>query len=76
MTPDLMEEGTRRREALAARQAEIDARSGGRSAAYGRVLRAGTPDFAHGVALYVDDVTVSFDGFKALNSLSLAVNVA
>jgi urea transport system ATP-binding protein len=49
--------------------------SGDRSAAYGRVLRAGTPDFAHGVALYVDDVTVSFDGFKALNALSLAVNV-
>ncbi len=75
MTPDLMEEGTRRREALLARQAEIDARSGGHSTAFGRVLRAGTPDFAHGVALYVEDVTVSFDGFKALNSLSLAVNV-
>ncbi len=75
MTPDLMEEGTRRREALAQRQAEIDARSGGQSTAYGRVLRAGIPDFAHGVALYVEDVTVSFDGFKALNSLSLAVNV-
>jgi urea transport system ATP-binding protein len=75
MTPDLMEEGTRRREALAQRQAEIDARSGGQSTAYGRVLRAGIPDFAHGVALYVEDVTVSFDGFKALNGLSLAVNV-
>jgi urea transport system ATP-binding protein len=75
MTPDLMEEGTRRREALAQRQAEIDARSGGQSTAYGRVLRAGVPDFVHGVALYVEDVTVSFDGFKALNSLSLAVNV-
>jgi urea transport system ATP-binding protein len=75
MTPDLMEDGTRRREALARRQAEAQARSGGQSAAYGRVLRAGVPDFAHGVALYVEDVTVSFDGFKALNSLSLAVNV-
>ena len=75
MTPDLMEEGTRRREALLQRQAELDARSGGQSAAYGRVLRAGIPDFAHGVALYVEDVMVSFDGFKALNSLSLAVNV-
>jgi urea transport system ATP-binding protein len=75
MTPELMEEGTRRREAHARRRAEIAARSGDRSAAYGRVLRAGVPDFAHGVALYLDDVTVSFDGFKALNSLSLAINV-
>jgi urea transport system ATP-binding protein len=75
MTPDLMEEGTRRREAYARRQAEAAARSGDRSAAYGRVLRAGTPDFAHGVALYLDDVTVSFDGFKALNELSMAIDV-
>ena len=75
MTPDLMEEGARRREAYAQRQAAALASAGDRSAAYGRVLRAGVPDFAHGVALYLDDVTVSFDGFKALNSLSLAINV-
>jgi urea transport system ATP-binding protein len=35
----------------------------------------GEPDFAHGVALYLDDITVSFDGFKALNKLSLTINV-
>ena len=75
MTPDLMEEGARRREAMARRAAEVAARSGDRSAAYGRIARAGTPDFAHGVALYLDDVTVSFDGFKALNELSLAIDV-
>ena len=75
MTPDLMEEGARRREVLARRAAELKDMSGDRGAAYGRVLRAGIPDFAHGVALYLDDVTVSFDGFKALNALSLAVNV-
>jgi urea transport system ATP-binding protein len=75
MTPELMAEGTRRREALAARQAEVAARSGDRNAAYGRVLRAGVPDFAHGIALYVEDLSVSFDGFKALNALSLAIGV-
>jgi urea transport system ATP-binding protein len=32
-------------------------------------------DFKHGVALYLDDITVSFDGFKALNALSLTINV-
>ncbi len=30
---------------------------------------------AHGVVLYLEDVTVSFDGFKALNGLTLYVNV-
>ena len=75
MTPDLMEEGARRREAMAQRAAEAAARSGDRGAAYGRVLRHGQPDFAHGVALYLEDVSVSFDGFKALNALSLAIDV-
>jgi len=75
MTPDLMAEGARRREAMAARAAEALASAGAPQASYGRVVRAGTPDFAHGVVLYVEDVTVSFDGFKALNGLSLAVDV-
>jgi urea transport system ATP-binding protein len=30
---------------------------------------------SHGVVLYLEDVTVSFDGFKALNALTLYVNV-
>ena len=76
MTPDLMEEGARRREAYAARQqASTGTESGGRQAAFGRIAKLGVPDFAHGVALYLDDITVSFDGFRALNKLSLAVNV-
>ena len=33
------------------------------------------PYFAHGVALYLEDISVSFDGFKALNALSLSINV-
>jgi urea transport system ATP-binding protein len=32
-------------------------------------------DTSHGVVLYLEDVTVSFDGFKALNKLTLYVNV-
>ena len=76
MTPDLMEEGYRRREAYALRQqASLATESGGRDAAYGRIARLGVPDFTQGVALYLDDITVSFDGFKALNKLSLTVNV-
>ncbi len=33
-----------------------------------------SPDTRHGVILYVEDVSVSFDGFKALNDLSLYIN--
>jgi urea transport system ATP-binding protein len=31
-------------------------------------------DLSHGVVLYLDDISVSFDGFKALNGLSLAID--
>jgi urea transport system ATP-binding protein len=32
------------------------------------------PDTRHGVILYVEDLSVSFDGFKALNKLNLYIN--
>jgi len=31
------------------------------------------PDASHGFILYVEDITVSFDGFKALNALTLYI---
>jgi ABC-type multidrug transport system fused ATPase/permease subunit len=31
-------------------------------------------DLSHGVILYLDDITVSFDGFKALNKLNLTID--
>jgi urea transport system ATP-binding protein len=31
------------------------------------------PDASHGLILYIEDITVSFDGFKALNSLTLYI---
>jgi urea transport system ATP-binding protein len=73
VTPDLMEQGAQRLAAWRAKQEA--APSGGRDAAFGRAVMPGEPDFAHGVALYVDDVTVSFDGFKALDALTLAIDV-
>jgi urea transport system ATP-binding protein len=33
------------------------------------------PYFGQGVALYVEAITVSFDGFKALNALTLSIDV-
>ena len=64
MTPDLMAAGAR---TLATHQAK--ALSGGARVA------GMEPYFGQGVALYVDDISVSFDGFKALNKLSLTINV-
>jgi len=66
MTPDLMKQGAERKAAWDA------AHPPGRFSA---VHRVGEPDFRHGVALYVEDISVSFDGFKALNNLNLAINV-
>jgi urea transport system ATP-binding protein len=73
MTPDLMEAGARvRKEHLQRLRGPVDG-SGGRDASYGRVVREGEVDLAHGAILYLDDITVSFDGFRALNQLSLSI---
>jgi len=37
-------------------------------------LATGDLDLSHGVALYLEDITVSFDGFRALNNLNLAID--
>ncbi|HNA29092.1 MAG TPA: urea ABC transporter ATP-binding protein UrtD [Thiobacillaceae bacterium] len=41
--------------------------------AVGRVLEPGV-DTSHKVILYLEDISVSFDGFKALNNLNLAID--
>ena len=74
MTPELQEALAEAKRAHDERVAAAGA-SGGREASFARVLKLGQPDFAHGVALYVDDITVSFDGFKALNALTLSIGV-
>jgi urea transport system ATP-binding protein len=43
-------------------------------ASLGRVVTPGEIDVSHGTILYLDDVTVSFDGFRALNALSLSID--
>jgi urea transport system ATP-binding protein len=40
----------------------------------GRPARGGL-DTTHGAVLYLEDISVSFDGFKALNKLSLSIDV-
>jgi urea transport system ATP-binding protein len=41
----------------------------------GHVLAPGEIDVSHGTILYLEDVTVSFDGFRALNKLTLSIDV-
>ncbi|MDR5855133.1 urea ABC transporter ATP-binding protein UrtD [Caballeronia sp. LZ062] len=48
----------------------INVRSG-----LGHVLQPGEIDVSHGTILYLEDVTVSFDGFRALNKLTLSIDV-
>jgi urea transport system ATP-binding protein len=60
-------------EARSRRPPPVPSASGGREASYGRLLREGELDLTHGTILYLDDITVSFDGFKALNALSLDI---
>jgi len=75
MTPDLMEQGAQR---VQARQAALalhtgQTESGGRTTGFSRLNTPGEVDLAHGRILYLEDVTVSFDGFKAINQLSLDI---
>ncbi|NBD19833.1 urea ABC transporter ATP-binding protein UrtD [Aquabacterium fontiphilum] len=74
MTPDLMEEGAKTL-ARAYKLPTNAGESGGREASYGRVVEPGQLDVAHGSILYLEDIEVSFDGFKALNKLSLDISV-
>jgi urea transport system ATP-binding protein len=47
---------------------------GDAGASYGRLKPQGL-DASHGAILYLEDVTVSFDGFRALNKLNLDISV-
>ena len=73
MTPDLMEQGARRVEAHALKAAAGKTESGGREAGFSRIAMPGEVDVTHGRILYLEDVSVSFDGFKAINKLSLDI---
>jgi len=72
MTPDLFEKGAGRLESHKAKQS-TDVNSGDRGASYGRIHTSGALDTTHGRILYLEDVNVSFDGFKAINHLSLDI---
>jgi urea transport system ATP-binding protein len=72
MTPDLMEQGAQRIQAYQAAHPSKggSTESGGRAAGFSRLAVPGEVDVTHGRILYLEDVSVSFDGFKAINQLS------
>ena len=43
--------------------------------AHFRQTVAGQPDASHTAILYLEDLNVSFDGFKAINNLTLYIDV-
>ena len=73
MTPDLMDEGARRLQGKRAPAAPGQTESGGRAAGFARMATPGEVDVTHGRILYLEDVHVSFDGFKAINGLNLDI---
>jgi len=73
MTPDLMEEGAQRLQKIAPTPAQGNTESGGRAAGFSRLVTPGQVDTTHGRILYLEGVNVSFDGFKAINNLSLDI---
>ena len=52
----------------------ISANAANEGGGIGRVARQGL-DSSHGVVLYMEDISVSFDGFRALNKLSLSIDI-
>ena len=74
MTPDLLEAGARRVERHGAAPMGLNnTESGGRNASTGRIATPGEVDVTHGRILYLENVSVCFDGFKAINQLSLDI---
>src|SRR5688572_3348379 len=74
MTPDLMEAGAERAaRAHGMHYVSGSTESGGRAAGFSHRVTPGEVDTTHGRILYLEDVSVSFDGFKAINKLSLDI---
>jgi urea transport system ATP-binding protein len=73
MTPDLLEQGAQRLQARAQLQSSGQTAAGGQNAGFARVRTSQEVDVTHGRILYLEDVNVSFDGFKAINHLSLDI---
>jgi urea transport system ATP-binding protein len=73
MIPSQMAAGAERVAKYKQARARENTLSGGRTAGFSRIAVPGEVDLTHGRILYLEDVHVSFDGFKAINGLSLDI---
>ena len=73
MIPSQMAAGAERVAKYKQARARENTLSGGRTAGFSRITVPGEVDLTHGRILYMEDVHVSFDGFKAINGLSLDI---
>jgi urea transport system ATP-binding protein len=73
MNPNLIEAGGERLQEWRGKQISEQGSSGDQGASYGHVVQQGQVDLTHGRILYLEDVHVSFDGFKAINGLNLDI---
>ncbi|MBC3905964.1 urea ABC transporter ATP-binding protein UrtD [Undibacterium sp. NL8W] len=53
---------------------QYEGATGDQGVSYGRIKPEGV-DTTHGAILYLEDIVVSFDGFKAINNLNLDISV-
>ncbi|MFZ6638988.1 urea ABC transporter ATP-binding protein UrtD [Undibacterium sp. TC4M20W] len=53
---------------------QYEGATGDQGVSYGRIKSEGV-DTTHGAILYLEDIVVSFDGFKAINNLNLDISV-
>ncbi|TSE30219.1 Ribose import ATP-binding protein RbsA [Tepidimonas thermarum] len=72
MTPDLLQSGSERWRRAQQRTGQDGAR-GDRAAVFSHPVQPGAIDTSHGRILYLEDVQVSFDGYKALKGLNLDI---
>jgi urea transport system ATP-binding protein len=73
MTPELLAKGAAIADAHSKPAKQGQTESGGRDSSFSRLSTPGEVDITHGRILYLEDVNVSFDGFKAINNLSLDI---
>ena len=73
MIPSQMAAGAERLAKYKQARARENTLSGGRTAGFSRIAVPGEVDLTHWRILYLEDVHVSFDGFKAINGLSLDI---
>ena len=53
---------------------DVQQAESGETTGLGRIVEPGIIDVTHGPILYVEDLTVQFDGFRALNKLSISID--